>query len=80
MEAKVCEMKALVLDRIEWPASHSGQLYPWGKKPQYPMDRDLGDYQNQSGHDEIILASARKRIPVTHSKDDHFSVVNVVML
>jgi hypothetical protein len=27
----------------------SGQLYPWGKSPQYPLDGRLGGPQNRSG-------------------------------
>jgi len=25
-------------------------LYPWGKNPQYPLDRRLVGLQSQSGH------------------------------
>jgi len=29
---------------MPWP------LYPWGKSPEYPLDRRLGGSQGQSGH------------------------------
>jgi hypothetical protein len=30
-------------------------LYPWGKRPQYPLDRKLGGKQSQSGRREMKI-------------------------
>jgi len=39
------------LDGGEQSASCPGQfIYPWGKCPWYPLDRELGGPQSQSGH------------------------------
>jgi len=36
--------------RRRWVVSLTRRLlYPWGKNPQYPLDRKLGGYQSWSG-------------------------------
>jgi hypothetical protein len=42
----------LALDGGEWWASMSLLLYPWGKCPQYPLAKKLGEPYSWSGHCE----------------------------
>jgi hypothetical protein len=58
----------------------SGQLYPWGKTPWYPLDRRLGGSQSQSGRhgEEKILAPNRTRTPTPRSYSSQLIAIPTV--
>jgi len=44
-------------------------LYPWGKRPQYPLERRLGELQRWSGHG----GEEKTSLPLSQIKPQLFS-------
>jgi hypothetical protein len=47
-------------DEGEWSATRPSRFTPWGKSPQYPLDRRLGRLQEKYGKVQISVNDDNK--------------------
>ena len=58
----------LAPDECDWPASHTGCFYAWGKNRRYPFNRRLGGKQRQYesfGEERNLLHCLKSNSSVT---------------